>query len=149
MLQSIRRSLKRNGQLAVIEYRKEDPTIPIASTHGMSVADLRTEIESEGFTFDHVVEELPRQHIVSFSAIQRYREVERTMSTVKWREAFKFLSGAAFAGSMVNFYLWATDVSVPFLGYTISPQLLGLRASVAFAAFIVFFYLGWLRGRAS
>ncbi len=66
MLRSIRRSLKTGGQLVLVEYRKEDPTIPIAPTHRMSVAEVRTEIEAEGFTFDRVVPGLPRQHIIIF-----------------------------------------------------------------------------------
>lgn len=66
MLQSIRRSLKPGGRLALVEYRKEDPTLPIADTHRMSAADVRTEVEAEGFTFDQVIEALPRQHIIVF-----------------------------------------------------------------------------------
>jgi len=66
MLRSIRRSLKPRGQLVLVEYRKEDPSIPIADTHRMSVAEARTEVEAEGFTFDRVVPGLPRQHIIEF-----------------------------------------------------------------------------------
>jgi SAM-dependent methyltransferase len=66
MLRSIRRSLKPHGQLVLVEYRKEDPSIPIAYTHRMSVAEARTEVEAEGFTFDRLVEGLPRQHIIEF-----------------------------------------------------------------------------------
>jgi len=66
MLRSIRRSLKPNGQLVLVEYRKEDPSIPIADTHRMSVADVRTEVEAEGFTFDRLVPGLSRQHIIEF-----------------------------------------------------------------------------------
>jgi predicted methyltransferase len=66
MLRSIRRSLKTGGQLILVEYRKEDPTIPIAPAHRMSVADARTEVEAEGFRFDRVVSGLPRQHIIIF-----------------------------------------------------------------------------------
>lgn len=66
MLRSIRQSLKAGGQLVLVEYRKEDASIPIASTHRMSVADARTEVEAEGFTFDRVVAGLPRQHIIMF-----------------------------------------------------------------------------------
>jgi predicted methyltransferase len=66
MLRSIRRSLKPNGQLVLVEYRKEDPSIPIADTHRMSVADARTEVGAEGFTFDRLVPGLPRQHIIEF-----------------------------------------------------------------------------------
>ena len=65
MLRSIGRALKSGGRLAVIEYRKEDPTIPIASTHRI-VAGLRTEIEAEPLTFDRLIEDLPRQHLIIF-----------------------------------------------------------------------------------
>ena len=66
MLRSIRRSLKPNGELVLVEYRKEDPSIPIADTHRMSLADVRTEAEAEGFTFDRLIPGLPRQHIIVF-----------------------------------------------------------------------------------
>jgi SAM-dependent methyltransferase len=66
LLRSIRRSLRANGRLVLVEYRKEDPTIPITSTHRLSVAEARTEIEAEGFTFVHSDEHLPRQHIIVF-----------------------------------------------------------------------------------
>ncbi len=66
MLRSLRRSLKAGGALVLVEYRGEDPTIPIAPTHRMSIAVARREIEAEGFTFDHAAEGLPRQHIVVF-----------------------------------------------------------------------------------
>jgi hypothetical protein len=62
-----------------------------------------------------------------------------------WHEIFKFLSGAAFAGSIANGYLWYVDLSLPFLGFTITPTLFGIRAGVALVLFLLFFYLGWLR----
>jgi len=66
MLRSIRRSLKNGGRLVLIEYRGEDPSIPIAPTHRMRVDVARREIEAEGFTFDQVIDGLPRQHIIVF-----------------------------------------------------------------------------------
>jgi predicted methyltransferase len=66
MLRSIRRSLMPGGQLVLVEYRREDPGIPIAPTHRMSVADARTEIEAEGFACDRIIEDLPRQRIIIF-----------------------------------------------------------------------------------
>jgi ubiquinone/menaquinone biosynthesis C-methylase UbiE len=66
MLRSIRRSLKPDGRLVLIEYRKEDPTIPIAPTHRLSVAEAMAEVESAGFRFDHVNSDLPRQHVIVF-----------------------------------------------------------------------------------
>lgn len=62
---------------------------------------------------------------------------------IKWRDVFKFLSGAAFAGSVANFYLWLSGISVPFFGYRVSPTLLGWRAALQFVLFIAFGYFGW------
>lgn len=67
MLRSIRRSLKPAGRLVLVEYRKEDPSLPIADAHRLSIADARREIEAERFTFDRVISGLPRQHILDFS----------------------------------------------------------------------------------
>jgi hypothetical protein len=36
-------------------------------------------------------------------------------------------------------------IPVPFLGYTISPELLGVRAALQFVLFVVFFYFGYLK----
>jgi hypothetical protein len=58
---------------------------------------------------------------------------------------FKFFSGVAFAGSLANFYLYLYNIPVPFLGYTISPELLGARAALQFVLFLVFFYFGYLK----
>jgi predicted methyltransferase len=66
MLRSIRQSLKPDARLVLVEYRKEDPAIPIADTHRMSVADARTEVEAEGFVLVQVVPGLPRQHVIMF-----------------------------------------------------------------------------------
>ena len=70
MLRSIRPSLKPGGRLVLVEYRGEDPSIPIAPTHRMSVADARREVEAEGFTFAELIEGLPRQHIIVFRSRQ-------------------------------------------------------------------------------
>jgi SAM-dependent methyltransferase len=66
ILRSLRRALRPDGELVLVEYRKEDPSIPIAPTHKMSVAEVRSEVEAEGFTFDRLVPGLPRQHIIIF-----------------------------------------------------------------------------------
>jgi len=64
MLRGIRDSLKPDGRLVLLEYRKEDPTIPILPEHKMSVAEVKTELEAEGFKLGPVIETLPRQHIL-------------------------------------------------------------------------------------
>ena len=67
MLRRLREALKPGGRLVLLEYRKEDPTIPIRPEHKMSVAEARMEVEAEGFTLSKVDEALPRQHILIFT----------------------------------------------------------------------------------
>ena len=52
------------GRLVLLEYRKEDPAIPIRPEHKMSVAEVKLEVEAEGFHLGQVLETLPRQHII-------------------------------------------------------------------------------------
>jgi ubiquinone/menaquinone biosynthesis C-methylase UbiE len=66
MLRHLRESLKPGGRLVLLEYRKEDPTVPIKPEHKMSVAEAKMEVEAEGFTLQRVDEALPRQHILIF-----------------------------------------------------------------------------------
>jgi ubiquinone/menaquinone biosynthesis C-methylase UbiE len=68
MLRHLRESLKPGGRLVLLEYRKEDPTVPIKPEHKMSVAEAKMEVEAEGFTLSKVDEALPRQHILIFVA---------------------------------------------------------------------------------
>jgi|HubBroStandDraft_6_1064221.scaffolds.fasta_scaffold1555027_1 hypothetical protein len=67
------------------------------------------------------------------------------MTKIRWREVFKFLSGAALAASLLNFSRWRSGNLVLILGDTITPQVFGVRAVVLFVLFVVFFYFGWLR----
>ena len=67
MLRRLRAALKPGGRLVLLEYRKEDPTIPIKFEHKMSVAEAKMELEAEGFTLAKVDEALPRQHILIFT----------------------------------------------------------------------------------
>ena len=68
MLRHLREALKPGGRLVLLEYRKEDPTVPIKFEHKMSVAEAKMELEAEGFTLAKVDEALPRQHILIFTA---------------------------------------------------------------------------------
>jgi ubiquinone/menaquinone biosynthesis C-methylase UbiE len=67
MLRRMREALKPNGRLVLLEYRKEDPSIPILYEHKMSVAEAKLEVEAEGFKLANVSEVLPRQHILIFN----------------------------------------------------------------------------------
>ena len=63
----IRRSLKPDGRLVLVEYRKEDPSIPILPLHKMSTEEVRSELEPLGFEFRQAMEFLPTQHILIFT----------------------------------------------------------------------------------
>ncbi len=65
-IEHVRRSLKPDGRLVLIEYRKEDPTIPIHPLHKMTVEEVRSELEPMGFRMVKLLEFLPRQHILIF-----------------------------------------------------------------------------------
>ena len=67
MLRRIREALKPNGRLILLEYRAEDPRVPIRPEHKMSVAQAKLEVEAEGFTLSTVNEELPWQHLFVFT----------------------------------------------------------------------------------
>lgn len=66
MLQKLREALKPEGRLVLLEYRKEDPAVPIRPEHKMSVDEVKAEIEPEGFRLDKTLATLPRQHILIF-----------------------------------------------------------------------------------
>jgi ubiquinone/menaquinone biosynthesis C-methylase UbiE len=66
MLRHLRDALTPGGRLVLLEYRKEDPSIPIRFEHKMTVAEAKLEVEAEGFRLAKVDESLPRQHILIF-----------------------------------------------------------------------------------
>jgi len=60
----LRESLKPDGRLVLIEYRKEDPRVPIQEVHKMSVDQVRKELDADGYVIDKVIDVLPWQHII-------------------------------------------------------------------------------------
>jgi ubiquinone/menaquinone biosynthesis C-methylase UbiE len=67
VLAHIRTALKTDGRLVLLEYKGEDPTIPILPAHKMTVAQARMELASDGFVLTTVDSSLPRQHLLTFS----------------------------------------------------------------------------------
>lgn len=63
-LQRLRPVFKPGGRFVLLEYRKEDPKVPILEVHKMSVAEVKMELEAEGFVIDKVIDVLPWQHII-------------------------------------------------------------------------------------
>ncbi len=66
VLASIVRALKPGGELAFVEYRAEDPRVPIKPLHKMSEAQVRREAEQHALVWQRTVATLPWQHLVLF-----------------------------------------------------------------------------------
>ncbi len=65
MLNEISKSLKKGGRVAFVEYRLEDPKVPIKLVHKMSEAQVKKEALVKGHGLKYVGK-LPRQHVVIF-----------------------------------------------------------------------------------
>ena len=63
-LHALKETFKPGGRLVLLEFRKEDPKVPILEVHKMSVAEVKQELEAEGFVLDKVIDVLPWQHII-------------------------------------------------------------------------------------
>jgi len=66
MGQSIFNALKPGGKLVLVEYRGEDPTVPIKRLHKMTVAQARKEMSALGFLWSKNIDVLPQQHLMIF-----------------------------------------------------------------------------------
>ena len=66
MLQSIRKALKPGGKIYLLEYRAEDPNVPIKALHKMSQAQAIKEFVALGFEFVESKPDLPWQHLLVF-----------------------------------------------------------------------------------
>lgn len=66
MMQSVVRALKPGGRLILIEYRGENPAIPIRRLHKMTEAQARREMEVVGLVWRETLGFLPTQHFMVF-----------------------------------------------------------------------------------
>ena len=67
IMNDIKSSLNQTGKVALIEYRKEDPTVPIKPLHKMSVEQVVKEMRQVNLKLHSNIQELPRQHMLIFS----------------------------------------------------------------------------------
>ena len=71
VMESIIRALKPGGQIVFIEYRAEDPKVPIKDLHKMSEAQVKRETEIHAvLKWDRTVDSLPWQHMVVFRKLR-------------------------------------------------------------------------------
>ncbi|MBL9167981.1 MAG: class I SAM-dependent methyltransferase [Verrucomicrobiales bacterium] len=60
------RALKTGGRLAFVEFRKEDPLVPIKEVHKMSEAQVRAEMALHPLEWVETLRDLPSQHLIVF-----------------------------------------------------------------------------------
>lgn len=60
------RSLKPGGRLVFVEYRGEDPEVPIKALHKMTEAQVKLEMTVQPLDYVETVKSLPRQHLIIF-----------------------------------------------------------------------------------
>lgn len=72
MMSDIAKSMKPGGRVVLVEYRKEDPTVPIKEVHKMSQVQAKKEVEQAEFRlkWTETIDVLPRQHILIFTKQQ-------------------------------------------------------------------------------
>ncbi len=66
MLASLRKALKPGGRIFLLEFRGEDPRVPIKPLHKMTEEQARKELEHAGFRFVSNKRHLPWQHFMIF-----------------------------------------------------------------------------------
>ncbi|GAB2576323.1 class I SAM-dependent methyltransferase [Spirosoma areae] len=66
MMSHIVSALKPGGRIVLVEYRAEDPTVPIKELHKLSVAQATKEMKAIGLKLLKNDDRLPQQHIMFF-----------------------------------------------------------------------------------
>jgi protein-L-isoaspartate O-methyltransferase len=66
LLKGLKKAIKPGGRLVLVEFRGEDPEVPIKPEHKMTLKQVRKEVEPQGFRFKESLEFLPWQHIIIF-----------------------------------------------------------------------------------
>src|ERR1041385_4878669 len=66
MALSMTAALKAGGRLVFVEFRREDPNVPIKLVHKMSEAQVRKEMSLQKLRWHETIETLPWQHIIIF-----------------------------------------------------------------------------------
>jgi ubiquinone/menaquinone biosynthesis C-methylase UbiE len=66
MIMSIKKALKKDGEIYLIEYRGEDASVPIKKIHKMTEAQAVKEMKAAGFNLKENIDNLPWQHCMVF-----------------------------------------------------------------------------------
>ncbi len=80
MLRAMRQSLQPHGRLVLVEFRLEDPEVPIKLLHKMSKEQILKELPPNGYRLVEEYDDLPWQHMMFFEPYEKASEqpVEKT-----------------------------------------------------------------------
>ena len=83
MLAAMRKSLKPDGVAVFLEYRKEDPDVPIKPLHKMSKDQVNKELIANGFKLVKEFDDLPWQHMMFFGKDEAWDEAKAMETETK------------------------------------------------------------------
>jgi hypothetical protein len=66
MMENLVKSLKPDGKVVLVEYRRENPLIPIKALHKMTRTQVEKEMAAVGLVPQETIETLPQQHLLIF-----------------------------------------------------------------------------------
>ena len=73
MMESIKKALRPNGKIFIIEYRGEDPRVPIKKIHKMTEKQVVKEMKAIGLKLEVNMENLPWQHCLIFKIDENFK----------------------------------------------------------------------------
>jgi ubiquinone/menaquinone biosynthesis C-methylase UbiE len=74
MLAALHKALKPDGRLVLVEFRAEDPLVPIKPEHKMSKRQVLKELEPNGYELAEEYDELSWQHVLFFRQAEKKTE---------------------------------------------------------------------------
>ena len=73
MMESIKKALRPNGKIFIIEYRGEDPKVPIKKIHKMTEKQVVKEMKAIGLKLEVNMDNLPWQHCLIFEIDKKFK----------------------------------------------------------------------------
>ncbi|MEQ8210558.1 MAG: class I SAM-dependent methyltransferase [Lacipirellulaceae bacterium] len=68
VMKEVKKSLKPDGRLVLVEFREEDPGVPIRPLHKMSKRQVHRELTAQGFLLVSQYDKLPWQHVMVYAS---------------------------------------------------------------------------------
>ncbi len=83
MLKAMRKALNRTGRLVLVEFRMEDPDVPIKLLHKMSKPQIAKELTANGYKLVRQYDKLPWQHMMFF---ERDDSPTKAVKLIPWQK---------------------------------------------------------------